>query len=167
MKKLKLFLLLVPCLFLFVGCYILNQPVIQRGSEESLSDFTYVYVVPTGDKTGNAGVVYSLGYGIYASSPDKSVNPGDLIAGYLMKRGYVRLFALDSQLKESTLIVSYGEVGTRPVGLAAYTTAVTIQMVSGKTNRMVCSVTAEGIGDTEADDIRQAISRALEAVWGQ
>ena len=77
----------------------------------------------------------------------------------------MRLGELNPQLMEKTLIISYGETGTRSVGLFAYTTEITIQMMSGKTNTLVCTTTAEGIGDTEADDVRKAIARALDAVF--
>jgi hypothetical protein len=48
------------------------------------------------------------------------------------------------------------------VGWGGYTIEVTIQFVSAKTNSLVCSCTAEGIGSTEADDIREAITRCLD-----
>ena len=46
-----------------------------------------------------------------------------------------------------------------------YTIEVTIQFSSAKTNEMICSCTAEGQGETEADDIRQAIRRALTSLF--
>jgi hypothetical protein len=58
------------------------------------------------------------------------------------------------------MIVNYGESGKRNKGLG-YTIEVTIQFVSAKTNAKLCSCTAEGQGETEADDIREAITRCL------
>ena len=68
---------------------------------------------------------------------------------------------LKSELADITLIVNYGESGRRNTGLGGYTIEVTIQFISAKTNSLVCSCTAEGQGSTEADDIRQAITRCL------
>jgi hypothetical protein len=59
--------------------------------------------------------------------------------------------------------VNYGESGKRYRRLG-YTIEVTIQFVSAKNNNIVCSCTAEGQGETEADDIRQAISRCLQGL---
>lgn len=58
-------------------------------------------------------------------------------------------------------INSDGESGKRNTGLGGYTLEVTIQLISAKTSSLVCSCTAEGQGSTEADDIRQAITRCL------
>jgi hypothetical protein len=58
--------------------------------------------------------------------------------------------------------VNYGESGKRDRGLG-YTIEVTIQFISAKTHTQICSCTAEGQGETEADDIRQAITRCF--VW--
>ena len=57
-----------------------------------------------------------------------------------------------------------GESGRRNRGLG-YTIEVTIQFISAKTKQMICSCTAEGQGETEADDIRQAIRRALDGLF--
>lgn len=46
-----------------------------------------------------------------------------------------------------------------------YTTEVIIQFIAAQTNKIVCVTTAEGIGDTEADDIKEAITRALDAIF--
>ncbi|KDS29372.1 hypothetical protein M097_1388 [Phocaeicola vulgatus str. 3775 SL(B) 10 (iv)] len=87
-----------------------------------------------------------------------------MIAGILIKQGYIILPELKSELANETLIVNYGESGRRNRGLG-YTIEVTIQFSSAKTNEMICSCTAEGQGETEADDIRQAIRRALSSLF--
>jgi hypothetical protein len=99
--------------------------------------------------------------GQYFSS-SKTVNPSDVIYGTLSKSGLIRLPELKEELSEETLVVNYGESGRRSVGWGGYTIEVTIQFVSAKTNSLVCSCTAEGIGSTEADDIREAITRCLD-----
>lgn len=42
---------------------------------------------------------------------------------------------------------------------------VTIQFISAQTNSLVCSCSAEGQGETEADDIRMAITRCLSTIF--
>ena len=61
------------------------------------------------------------------------------------------------------MIINYGESGRRNRGLG-YTIEVTIQFVSAKSNELICSCTAEGQGETETDDIRQAITRCISGL---
>lgn len=42
---------------------------------------------------------------------------------------------------------------------------VTIQFISAATQKPICSSTAEGQGETEADDVRKAIQRAFEPLF--
>ena len=70
---------------------------------------------------------------------------------------------LQPELVVQTVIVNYGESGRRNRGLG-YTIEVTIQFISAKTHAQICSCTAEGQGETEADDIRQAITRCLSGL---
>ena len=79
---------------------------------------------------------------------------------------FVILKEKENDLINKTLIVNYGESGRRDV-FWGYTIEVTIQFLSANTNEVVCVTTAEGIGDTEADDITKAITRALDAVFLQ
>ena len=71
---------------------------------------------------------------------------------------------LKSDLSSETLIVNYGESGRRNKGLG-YTIEVTIQFISADAHEVVCICTAEGQGTTEADDIRQAIRRAMSELF--
>ena len=68
---------------------------------------------------------------------------------------------IKSELTDETVIVNYGESGRRNTGLGGYTIEVTIQFISAKNSSLICSCTAEGQGSTEADDIRQAITKCL------
>ena len=157
--------LLVICTILLVnGCAPLRTPVITRNAPIEM--YKYVYISTTKELTSSTGGTYGGQYGIYGSSTTKSVNPSDVIAGILIKEGYVILPKLKSELSNETLIVNYGESGRRNRGLG-YTIEVTIQFISAKTNEMICSCTAEGQGETEADDIRQAIKRALSSLFPQ
>jgi hypothetical protein len=124
----------------------------------SLDTYKYFYITPTNSLTSSSGATISGQY--YSSS--KTVNPSDVITGILTKDGLIRLPELKPELTDETLIINYGESGKRNTGLGGYTIEVTIQFVSAKTSSLVCSCTAEGQGSTEADDIRQAITRCLD-----
>ena len=157
MKKLK-FAFCVCLSIIFTSCYTLKSPIINQIS--SLDDYTYFYVTPTQDLTSSAGVTISGQY--YSSS--KTVNPSDLISGYLIKQGYVRIPTIEDDKKHKTFIVNYGESGRRNLFLA-YSIEVTMQFISASNHNIICVTTAEGVGDTEADDIRIAINRALDALF--
>ncbi len=126
----------------------------------TIEDYKYIYISPTNSLTSSSGA--TIGGQYYSSS--KSVNPSDVITGILLKEGFIKLPELKPELMNETLIVNYGESGTRNTGLGGYTIEVTIQFISAKSNTLICSCTAEGQGSTEADDIRQAITRCLSEI---
>ena len=146
--------------FLIINIWISScislQPAtsIKNGSIDS---YKYIYTTPTNSLTSSSGTTIVGQY--YSSS--KTVNPSDVIIGIFSKEGYIRLTELKPELAEETLIINYGESGKRNIGLGGYTIEVTIQFISAKSNSLICSCTAEGLGETEADDIRQAIARCL------
>lgn len=144
------------------SCRALKDPVIVRNS--SIEEYKYVFITPTKELTSSAGSTYGGQYGVYGASTTKSVNPSDVISGELIKNGFIILPELKSDLNDNTLIVNYGESGRRNRGLG-YTIEVTIQFISAETHELICSCTAEGQGETEADDIRQAIRRALSGLF--
>ena len=158
----KKWLFAICAIILMNGCAPLRMPVIVRNAPIEM--YKYAYISPTKELTSSIGGTYGGQYGIYGSSTTKSVNPSDVIAGILIKEGYIILPELKPELSNETLIVNYGESGRRNRGLG-YTIEVTIQFSSAKTNEMICSCTAEGQGETEADDIRQAIRRALTSLF--
>jgi len=123
----------------------------------SINSYKYIYVTPTNSLTSGSGATINRQY--YSSS--KTVNPSDVIIGIFLKEGLIRLPELKPEFANETLIVNYGESGRRNTGMFGYTIEVTIQFISATTSSLVCSCTAEGQGSTEADDIRQAITRCL------
>lgn len=128
-----------------------------------IEDYKYMVISPTETLTSSNGSVYGGDHNAYGSTTTKSVNPCDVIAGILSKEGFIILPELQPELADEILIVNYGESGRRNRGLG-YTIEVTIQFISAKSYALICSATAEGQGSTEADDIRQAITRSLSAV---
>lgn len=144
------------------ACAPLKAPMIVKNAPIEM--FKYAYISPTKELTSSTGHTYGGQYGVYGSSTTKSVNPSDVISGILIQNGYVILPELNPELAKETLIVNYGESGRRNRGLG-YTIEVTIQFISAYTHDIFCSCTAEGQGTTEADDIRQAINRALDGLF--
>lgn len=142
------------------SCTSLRPPTIIKNG--SIENYKYIFISPTNSLTSSSGA--TIGGQYYSSS--KSVNPSDVITGILSKEGFIRLPELKPELTDETLIVNYGESGRRNRGLG-YTIEVTIQFISAKSYTPICSCTAEGQGDTEADDIRQAITRCLTGLMSK
>ena len=161
-KALKLWMFVVCTVIMFICCGALKTPVIVRNAP--IEGYRYVFITPTKELISSSGGAYGGKYGTYGTSTTKSVNPSDVISGELIKNGFIVLPELKSELNNKTLIVNYGESGRRNRGLG-YTIEVTIQFISAETHELVCSCTAEGQGETEADDIRQAIRRALAGLF--
>ncbi|MGN0092329.1 MAG: hypothetical protein ACI35M_04600 [Alistipes sp.] len=162
MRTIKKVFFVVGSILILGSCAPLRQPVIVKNA--TIDVFKYAYISPTKELTSSSGGTYGNKYGVYGSSTTKSVNPSDVIAGALIQEGFIILPELESRLSNETLIVNYGESGRRNRGLG-YTKSVTIQFISAETKQMICSCTAEGQGATEADDIRQAIRRALTGLF--
>lgn len=162
MKTLKHWLLVVLVTLLFCSCGSLKAPVVIKNAP--IENYRYAFVTPTKELTSSSGGAYGSVYGIYSSTTSNSVNPSDVISGELIKNGFIILPELKSDLSSETLIVNYGESGRRNKGLG-YTIEVTIQFISADAHEVVCICTAEGQGTTEADDIRQAIRRALSSLF--
>lgn len=152
------------CVFILSGCGTLKEPIVTKNV--SLDGYKYAYISPTKEITASSGGAYGNKYGVYASTTTRSVSPSDVISGILLKEGFVILTELKPEFADKTVVVNYGESGRRSLNLG-YTIEVTIQFVSYKSNELLCTCTAEGQGATEADDIREAINRALTALFGK
>lgn len=163
MKKL-LFILCILSITatLFSSCSALKAPIVIQHS--SLKNYKYAYITPTTELTSSTGGAYGSAYGIYGSTMTKTINPSDVIAGELIKQGFIVVPEIKDEHVDQTIIVNYGESGRRNRGLG-YTIEVTMQMISAKSHDVISVCTAEGQGSTEADDIRQAIRRALDALF--
>lgn len=161
MKLTKIILfVLIP--LMFVSCVTLEPVSVTRNAPlYSLYNYTYFYITPTETKVSGYGGIY----GNFALYESKSTNPADVISGYLIKRGMVRLPEVKSDLLEKTMIINYSETGRRQTSLGGYTIEITLQVLSAKTNEVLCVITGEGKGSTEADDIRIAINRCLDEMY--
>ena len=147
----KLFLLLVMILT-FIGCRTKSSVVPVATVSGDLSSYNYVYVIPT------SGVTSGSGGGVY------TVNPSELITGYLMKKGYSPVPSIVPDLAERTLIVAYGNTGTSSIFVAQ--SGVIIQFRDAKTHQMVASSEAKGTSvENETNAITYAIYKALDNIF--
>ena len=157
MKLNRIITLIIFCLTV-IGCASLKPASAIKNGE--IKDYKYIYISQTKSLTSSTGTSINGQY--YSTS--KSVNPSDVITGILAKQGYILIPELKEDISNETLIINYGESGRRNTGLGGYTIEVTIQFITSTTNSLVCSCTAEGQGSTEADDIREAITRCLNKI---
>ncbi len=160
MKPIR-FLAIILAIILISSCAPLKAPTIIKN--DTIEGYKYIFITPTSNLTSGSGGVYGGQYGTYGASTSKSVNPSDVISGILLKEGYTRIPELKPELLDETMVVNYGESGKRNRGLG-YTIEVTIQFISAKSYTPIYSCTAEGQGETEADDIREAITRCLSGL---
>jgi len=146
------------------GCAVLEAPKITR--HDDIKKYQYVAISSTGTLNSGAGAVFGNQYGVYGGTTSKSINPGSVIEGILLKKGYTSINEIKPEIAHKTLVVKYGQSGKRDVagGLGGYTLEVTISFINAKTYENVYSCTAEGQGETEADDIREAITRCLSGI---
>lgn len=160
MKRNFIFLFFYTGLFLLTSCATvsLKEPIVIKS--ESINEYQYVIVNPTETLSSSTGTTIN---GIY-SEQGKTVNPRDVIAGYFIKKGFIILTEVQDEIKEKTMIVNYGESGRRII-LWGYTTEITLQFIKATDNKIICTSSAEGFGSTEADDIKIAITRALDALF--
>ena len=159
MKKL---LSIILGIALICGCSVSRHSTSQKFS--SLDKYQYFIVMETSQLTSSSGAVFGTNGVVYCGSSTKSVNPSDIISGYLMKRGMVRLPAIDDNKADKTLIIAYGESG-RHAEFMGHSVEITLQLLDGVTKDVVATSTAAGIGETQADDIRKAINRALKNIF--
>lgn len=161
MKKLQYFFIVFVWLFSSCGSLL---PV-SVSSPDALAGYRYVYVNPTGDRNSVTGGTFGGQYAVYGATRTTTTNASDVISGYLMKKGFVIVDKVPEDQSKKCVIVTFGESGRRNFKLG-YTIEVTLQFLDGVTREPICVATGEGQGSTEADDIRIAITRCLDAVLG-
>ncbi|RTE55307.1 hypothetical protein EHW67_01700 [Arenibacter aquaticus] len=157
MKLNRIIVTIISCVWL-VSCAPLKPVTTTKNGE--IRDYKYIYISQTKSLTSSSGASINGQY--YSTS--KSVNPRDVISGIMAKEGFILIPELKDEIANETLVINYGESGQRSTGLGSYTIEVTIQFVDYGTSSLISSCTAEGRGETEADDIREAITRCLYSV---
>ena len=145
------------------SCFELKIPVAEV--KGNVQDYPYAYVVSTSGVTSSSGV-YGNEHGVYGGLT-KTVNPLEVISGYLMKKGYTILPSISPELADKTLIVTYGYTGRRRLSLFAYASCIIIQMRNAKSQAMIVSCEAEagGYDENESVYIFQAINNALNKIF--
>ncbi len=148
-------------IFLLTGCASMRPPIINTYND-SINNYRYFYISPTSDYTSSSGI-YGNKYLVYGGVM-KSTNPASVISGILFKNGFIQVNEIIPEHKDETMIVNFAETGRRNVNLG-YSIEVSIQFISAQSQTPICVCTAEGQGETEADDVRIAIQRALDPLF--
>ena len=159
MKTIK-FSAIIFTIILINSCVPLKEVTVVKN--DNIARYKYVFITPTSSVTSSQTTVSEEKY----STTTKSINPNSIITGILLKEGFISLQELKPELLDETLIVNYGESGRRNRELS-YATEVTIQFISAKSHTLISSCTAEGQGNTVADDIRIAITRCLSGILSE
>lgn len=155
-------LLLSIAALLFYSCISLSPTTITRNG--SLDSFRYFYVTPTSERNSVSGGTYGNQFGVYGSTSSNSVSPSELIAGYLMNRGYIRLPEIKAEKAKQTMIVNYGDGNFRE-GIEGRAIEVTIQILDAEKNDVICICRADAIADTEAEAISRATEKCLNEIF--
>jgi len=162
MKRILYILLVIVPLMFFSSCASMKAPAITYFENQSIKDYTYFYVTPTNEILSSSRE-YGTQDGVYLGTI-KSINPADVISGMLFKNGFIRVDKVLPENADKTMVINYGESGRRNVNLG-YSIEVTIQFINAATQKPIVFCTGEGQGETEVDDIRKAINRALEPLF--
>ena len=149
-------------LFALSGCGPMALLPVKVEENKSLDGYKYFYMNGTGSTTSRSNVGVNVGYGVIVTGDDKTVNPGDVISGYLMNRGYVRVAEI--LCPAETFIVNYGEGNRRhhPDFYSMSVQQLILQFVSADSNEVICTITGEGSGDNAAEEIRNGLKRSLD-----
>ncbi len=162
MKSFRHILILLSIALALASCGVPRYATIS--GKPDLSKYKYVYITPTSERTSVKGGTYGNQYGVFGSTSSKSIIPSDVIAGSFMKQGFVRIPEINDAQKAQTLVVSFGESG-RKKHVLGYSIEVTIQLLDAATYELICSTTAEGMGETETDGVRKATTKCLDAIF--
>jgi hypothetical protein len=151
MKKVTVFIVLI-----LSGCAELTPlPAPSSNQTTEISRFKFVIIPETGNISS---VVANNG-----SAKGQEFSPSNLIEGSLLKRGIIRVNKPEPDIIDKLIITKYGTSGMRNIlgGMAGYSQEVTITFVEARNLTPIFTCSAEGIGHSDVDDIREAITRCL------
>jgi len=151
-------IILLSLFGLLTGCAsVMPSTDIREPKIESLKSIDWYALALINDGQAIHSAVSSGG-----TAYTRSFDPDDAIAGVLLKHGISRIYGAPKANLNKTLLVTWGVSGSRNIGmLGAYSQEITILMGQADNLEVVYKCTAEGIGSTEADDIRVATSSCL------
>ncbi|MBL4911329.1 MAG: hypothetical protein JKX78_15130 [Alteromonadaceae bacterium] len=153
--------LILPLLLALSGCSSINPSgdILPPEINSYIPIDNYSFVLINESETVNSAVANESG------GYTRTVDPDEAIAGVLLKMGVIRIYETPDTNLDKVALVSYGVSGTRNIGLmGAYSQEVTIVIREVNSTNLIYQCSAEGIGSTEADDIRNAISSCLSGL---
>lgn len=162
MKILKHIILALAIVFGISSCGTSKYATLSNTPD--LSKYKYVCAMPTNEKKSFIGATFGQQYGLYGYTTSNSINPAEEIAGRFMLHGFVRLNEIKEEQKPQTIVVSYGQSSTMNWA-EIYTVKVTIQLLDATSYELICSASAEGTGEIEANAIRKATKKCLDAIF--
>lgn len=139
----------------------------QFHQNKTLDGYHYFYVNETSSLTSGHGLVLGGSYGIGGGSTSNSVNPADVITGYMVKHGFVRVASDDEKHINQTIRITCGESGRISYGLGSSALEMTIQFIDASNEEIILTSTAAGFGETLGDDVRIAIKHCMENIFGK
>ena len=160
----KVLLFIVAVAFLLTSCSVSKYSSVNQYS--SFDEYKYFVVTEASSVVGSTGGAYGNQFGVYGSQVTKTANPTDLIAGHLMKKGFIRLSSTNEDRDEKTMIVSYGD-GGRHMLFWGYATEVILQFLDAKTMDVIAVVSAAAMGETESDKVKKAINKCFKVLFPQ
>ena len=158
MKKKVLLLFVIASLF--SGCTALMPTTVTLNFP--INEYKYVYITPTSEKNSVEGATIGGYYGIYGATTTHSVNPMDIISGYFINNGYIRVPDVKPENADKTIIVNYGEVKSGYYIDLYHGISIVVQMISASNNEVLCVCNGEGKGNTDAEAVNNAIDRCME-----
>lgn len=163
MKRIFTILLLACCMYACKPIELLEPKGIITSE---FNQYRYAYVIPTNSIVGGKITThYNWGQKLYVVGNTESVNPADIIAGDLMSRGYGILPNINNDLCDKTMVVSFGEIGSRHLRGTLYSQKIIIQIRDATTGVLIASCEIDGLGGNKAGDIFHAIKRALDSIF--
>jgi hypothetical protein len=163
MKKTHSLLLCFVGTLLLSSCLSIAPTSISRMG--SLDGYKYFYVTPTSEHSSVTGNTYGNKGNVYGSTRSSSVNPADQIASYMMNRGYVRVPEVKAKDAKQTLVINYGDGNYREGFFEDRAIEVTIQILNGETNELLCLCRADAKASNEANAIRLALDKGLNEIF--
>ncbi|MFH0784079.1 MAG: hypothetical protein V2B20_19290 [Pseudomonadota bacterium] len=142
-----------------LSCAVLKDPSYQNFNQEK-ADYRFVIISKRDGGIRDTGYYNKSGSGFYPSY-NNLIDPNTVIRGLLLKKGYSEVSEATDDIIAQTLLVRHWPSGERIV-FGGNTLEVTIEIIAAKTSHPVFKCTAEGIGQNEADDIREATTRCLD-----
>lgn len=133
-------------------------------ANKKLAGYRYAYVLVSDVVSYWEETEIGEPYGVYEKTNPAMVNPSEIVRESLEENGYIVLYSLDEPLPGKCFVVGIEESRQRT---SAFGTGIemTIRFRDAETNRMLLTVTAEGIEWTKTNAARSAIRKCMKLVF--